>query len=185
MSIKATTLAALVAAGITSSTPEQELKKAYFKTAGHPLSKQNMPHVLAALNGDNSVVTDDSAAAPAAAKEPKAPKTPKAPKEPKAPVAAKVAETPDAALARLKADPATSARWARVQSILEMGKRGPVRVRIVCDDKGPNGEELTRDIKIQDLFQVKFSAGYKKSRKAAPKAEAAPVAPSTDASPAE
>jgi hypothetical protein len=42
-------------------------------------------------------------------------------------------------------------------------------VTILCDDKGANGEDLFRTIKIQDLFQVKFSAGYK-AKKAKPAA---------------
>ncbi len=159
-------IAALIAAGVTATTDEGQIKREYFKAAKGPLSKAQLPDLLLALGGDTTNVIDD-AEAEAKKQLASAGKTPKAPKEPKAPRAAaapKTVETPEAALARLKADPATSARWARVQEVLEMGKRGPIRVRIVCDDKGPNGETLTRDIKVQDLFQVRFSAGYKKSK---------------------
>jgi hypothetical protein len=96
----------------------------------------------------------------AEATEPKAKKAPKAAKpkaEPK-PKAEKVVETPAQMLARLKSATDTKARYARVTEILEVGKGGsPTKVRIKTDDEGPNGEAQYRDIKPQDLFQVRLS----------------------------
>lgn len=171
MSFKASTIKALQDKGITGETPEAELKKAYFKTTSTPLASAKLPDLIAALNGDQTQITAE--AAPKAAKAPKAPKAakePKAPKEPKPPKAEKVAELPAVAMARLKADPKTSARWTRVTEVLEMGKKGPTRVRILCDNKGEAGEDLFRDIAVQDLFQVKYSSDF--ARKAARQARA-------------
>lgn len=171
MTIRKAQLAALVAAGITAESPDQDIKKAYYKVAATPLSKDNLPVVKAALGGDLSGVVDDIAAP---ATKPKAEKAAKAPSAPK-PVME--AEAPHVALKRLKSVPKTAERWARVTEVLEMGKKGPTRVRIKCDDKGEGGKNLFRDIKVQDLFQVKYSAEYakknaRKGRKAKPKAEA-------------
>jgi hypothetical protein len=176
--VKRSVLEQLISKGLTAESATSDIKKAYFSITGNPLSKDNLTNVVLALKGDTSVVEDDSAAPAAEASAPKAKKEKavKAPKEPKPAAAPKVAETPEAALARLKAstDPVIAGRWARVHEVLEMGKKGPTRVRIVCEDKGSNGETLYRDIKVQDLFQVKYSAGYKKSRAkaTAPAAEA-------------
>lgn len=173
-------LTALTAAGITSASAEPDIKKAYFAATNSPLTKATLPIVVAALNGDEAAIDRSEKASPApAAGKPakvKAEKPPKAPAEPKV---AKPAEAPDAALARLKNSPDTkiAGRWARVVSVDEMGKRGPTVVTINCDDKGPNGETLTRQIKVQDLFQVKFSKGYaKKAARKSAKAETPVVA---------
>lgn len=165
--IRKTVLAALIVAGITAATPEQDLKKAYFKASKGPLSKAQLPELIAALNGDETVVNDDTAAAQTPAASTKPTKTQKEPKPANEPKPARVAETPEAALARLKTDPATSAKWARVHSVLEMGKRGPVKIRIVCDDTNEDGSARHRDIKVQDLFQVKFSLEYQSTKKKA------------------
>lgn len=140
---------------------DAELKKAFFKAAATPLANAKVADLRAAIAGDDSKIFADDAAA-AAAKGPKKEKAPKAPKEPK-PV--KEPETAEAALARIKADPKTAERWKRVVRVTEMGKRGPTRVDILCDNKGENGEDLYRNIAVQDVFQVKYSADY--SRKAA------------------
>lgn len=80
-----------------------------------------------------------------------------------APKPAKPAETPENAMARLKKDPATKARWAKVVRVTEMGKSGPTRVVIKCQDpqtkQSEGGEQKSvcegeREIAIQDLFQV-------------------------------
>lgn len=110
-------------------------------------------------------MSETNAAPSTEAKQPKAKKE-KAPKPPKAPVAPKPpkpVETAEQALARLKADPKTKAKYRRVTEILEMGKSGPVRVTILTDDKGPNGEDQFRVIKSQDLFQVKLSVEGQKA----------------------
>jgi hypothetical protein len=174
MAIRKSVLAALVAAGITAQTDETTLKKEYFKAAKGPLSKAQLPELIAALNGDTTKVVDD-AEAEAKKQSAKAEKPAKAPKEPKV---AKASETADACLARMKAstDPVVAQRWVRVREVLEMGKRGPTRVRIVCDDKNEDGSERLRDIKIQDLFQVKFSAGYKKPKVNGNRKQEAPAA---------
>lgn len=174
---KQSTIDALKGAGITAETAEDETRKAYFKTTATPLAKANLADLRAALNGDAAAILPE--AAPKAAKEPKAKKE-KAPKPPKEPKPAKVAETAEQALARLQAAPETSARWARVVRVDEMGKKGPTVVTIRCDNKGENGEDLFRTIKVQDLFQVRFSADYAKKnarkKKAKPEAATAPAA---------
>lgn len=178
MVFKSSIIATLLGAGITATSPEADVKKAYFGAAGAPVSKAALPDLIAALGGDQTkVIADENVST--GTKTAKA-KTPKEPKAPAAPREVKPAETADAALARLKADPATSARWAKVRSVDEMGKRGPVKVTIVCEDKGPAGEELTRQIKVQDLFQVRFSAGY--AKKNTRKSKKVAAAPATDAS---
>lgn len=174
MSIKRATLDALKSKGITAETDEKQLKEEYFRTAGVPLGKSNIESVRKALAGDESQITEN--AAPKAAKV-KAAKEPKAPKEPKV---ARPTETPEQALARLKSDAATSERWKRVVKVEEMGKKGPTRVTILCDDKGPEGQDLFRTIKVQDVFQVRYSEAFakknarknRKGNKAAPAAEA-------------
>jgi hypothetical protein len=164
---RSTTIETIRGKGLSAESPDQDLKKAYYSAAGSPLTGDKLAQLRAALNGDTSLIQEvtETAAAPAKAPKAKKEKAAKAPKEaaaPNEPKAVKPSETADQALARLKADPATSTRWARVQSVLEMGKRGPTRVRIVCDDKGEGGADLFRDIAVQDLFQVRFSAGYAK-----------------------
>lgn len=159
----------LLGNGVTPDTPDEDLRKQYFKVAGAPLSKANIADLREALRGNPEAIL------PTGQEKPKKEKAAKAPKEPK-PV--KAAETAEQALARLKADPATAQRWARVRSVDSMGKKGPTVVTIVCDDKGPAGEELTRQIKVQDLFQVKYSAGYAKK---AARANRKKAAASTDA----
>lgn len=75
---------------------------------------------------------------------------------PKAPKAEKPVETPEQALARLKRE--NAARFAHVVSIAAMGKTGPTRVVIECDDPqtklGTPVCTKTREIAVQDLFQV-------------------------------
>lgn len=66
----------------------------------------------------------------------------------------RVEETREAMLARLRTE--KPERYGRVIEILEVGKSGPTKVRIRCDDSTPENV-LTRDIKVQDLFQVRFS----------------------------
>jgi hypothetical protein len=180
MTIRRGTLTVLQEAGINAETPEAELKAAYYKAAGVPLNKNNIESVRKALGGDESQVTVEKTAGTTVAKEPKAAKAPKAPKEPK-PVTP--SETPEQALARLQSDDATKARWARVTKVEEMGKKGPTKVTILCDDKGPEGQDLFRTIKVQDLFQVRYSADFAKKnarknrvKKAKPEATATATA---------
>lgn len=177
---KASTISALTSAGITVETPDDELRKAYFKVTSTPLPKGNIEDVRDALGGNPERILAEKAPKAAKAKTEKAPKAPKAPKEPKP---AKVQETPEAAMARLKADPATADRWKRVRSVNEMGKKGPTVVTIVCDDRAEDGSEILRTIKVQDLFQVKYSAAFakkaaRKNRKKAP--AAAPATPAAE-----
>jgi hypothetical protein len=167
-------VAALLAAGLTKDSDTSEIKKAYFTTTGKPLTKSNLSTVLLALGGDEASISDE--AAPAATTTKAKGKPAAAPKEPKPAAAPKVTETKEQMLARLKQE--KPERFGRVTEILEVGKKGPTRVRILCEDKGTNGEDLYRDIKIQDLFQVRFSAGYKKPRKAAAAAPASETAAS-------
>lgn len=173
-------ITAILAAGVTAETPDAELKKAFFNAAKVPVSNANLEGLRAALNGNADNIKPDSVpGTPAAPKAPKAAKEPKAPREPKAVVPA---ETAEACLARCKADPATAERWARVIKVEEMGKKGATRVTIKCDDKGPEGQDLFRTIKIQDLFQVKFSEGYAKKNARKSKAAAASTTEAPSAS---
>lgn len=174
---KQSTIDAMKNTGITAETPDEDIRKQYFKTTSTPLAKANLADIREALNGNPLAILPADAEKPA--KAPKAAKEPKAPKPPKEPKAPKVAETGEQAMARLKAAPETSARWARVTKVIEMGKKGPTVVEILCDNKGENGEDLFRVIKVQDLFQVKYSADYakKNARKKAAKA----TAPAADA----
>lgn len=104
-----------------------------------------------------SEVANADEAPKAKAKKPKAEPKPKVVKE---------KETPEVMLARFKKE--QPAKWGRVTEILEVGKGGsPTRVRIKTDDPGPNGEVQYRDIKPQDLFQVRLSvAGQAAAAKA-------------------
>lgn len=84
---------------------------------------------------------------------------------------AKPQETPDQMLERLKNGAETPAnireRYSIVEEILEVGKNGPTRVRIRCSDPQTKQEgtgedakqvsvcEGTREIAVQDLFQVR------------------------------
>jgi hypothetical protein len=167
---KRSTIEALQGAGINAETAEADLKKAYFKTTSTPLAAAKIADLRSALGGNEANIIADADVKPKAAKVPKEKKE-KAPKPPKEPKPVKEAEAPDVAMARLKADPKTAARWTRVTQVLAMGKKGPTRVRILCDNKGPAGEDLFRDIAVQDLFQVKYSADF--AKKAARKARAA------------
>lgn len=181
---KRTTIETLRTQGVNDQTTDQDLKKAFFKTNGSPIKSENVPKLRAAIAGDESLILSVEAASKA--KTPKEPKAPKAAKEPKAPAEPKVAETAEAALARLKTDEKTAQRWARVVAVTEMGKRGPTRVRILCDDKGENGEDLFREIAVQDLFQVRYSAGYakknaRKNRSASKARQAAEQVPAATA----
>jgi hypothetical protein len=117
MAIRASIVSAVLALGLTAESPDQDLKKGYYKAAKAPLTPATLPVLKAALAGDQSAIVAD-AEAPASKK--KAPAAEKTPKEPKV---VKAAETPEAALARLKSDPATAERWKRVQRVEQMGKK--------------------------------------------------------------
>lgn len=177
MKFKAATIAAILAAGVTAESPEAEVKKAYFTATATPITKASYPLLIAALKGDVTNVIPEGQEAPATTK----PAKEKKQAAPKTPAAPKVTETPEQALTRLKNSPDSkiAARWAKVRSVDEMGKRGPTKVTIVCEDKGPNGEELLRQIKVQDLFQVRFSAGYAKKQARKGKKASAPAATET------
>lgn len=83
-----------------------------------------------------------------------------------APKVEKVVETPEQILARLQSAKETKERWAPVTRIIEMGKSGPIRVEIQCTDpqtiKGENICVGTREIAVQDLFQVRRCAPCQK-----------------------
>jgi hypothetical protein len=90
-------------------------------------------------------------------KTPKAKKPAKPKAEPK-PKPVKEVETPEQLLKKLKSQPDTKERYARVTEILAVGKGGsPTKVRIKTDDKDSEGKDQYRDIKPQDLFQVRLS----------------------------
>lgn len=171
---KPSTIEKLKLANVTAETPDDELRKAFFKANSGPIKKDDVAALREALNGNPEALLP--AEAPKAAKEPKAPKEPK-------PV--KAAETPEAALSRLKAssDPKIAERWARVRRVDQMGKKGPTVVTIVCDNRAEDGSEILRTIKVQDLFQVRYSADY--SKKAARVARAAAKKAATPAPAAE
>lgn len=74
----------------------------------------------------------------------------------------KVVETKEQLLKRLKKE--SPDKYARVTEILETGKGGtPTKVRIKTDDKDSSGHVQYRDIKPQDLFQVKLSVEGQKA----------------------
>lgn len=103
---------------------------------------------------ENTETTEGTPTTEAKVKPPKVKKE----KAPPKPNPVKVVETAEQVLKRLKKSPDTAARYARVTEILELGKGGsPTRVRIKTDDKDSEGRVQFRDIKPQDLFQVKLS----------------------------
>lgn len=113
-------------------------------------------------------------AAKQAATQAKASKPAAQPKAEKPKREPKVVETdPKKVLAALKA---SHPQGDRVLEVLEVSERGkPLRVRILCDDPAtgqrlPNKKDGSncRDIKVQDLFQVRFTVeGSKEARKLA------------------
>jgi len=90
---------------------------------------------------------------------------------PKPRPAPKMVETdPKKLLKQYKSDPAMAKRWERVEQVTEISPTGkPLRVQIRCIDPDTEqpikGEAGKREIKVQDLFQVRYTEeGAKRAR---------------------
>lgn len=183
MAIKASTVAQLRKEGITADSEDMVIKAAIKKATGAPVSASMLAEAREALSAAPAAEAPAKAEAKPKAEKPKAAAKEAKPKAEKVEKPKAEPETPESMLKRMKKE--NPERYDRVLAIIGTTKDGrkPSRVRV---RSAKPGSKLEFEIKVQDLFQVRYHPDEKAEMRKVNRAANRPAKaekPATEAKP--